>query len=382
MNIENIENIEKQNINRIFKSEEFTRQKIAQKASLYKKIIYLCRTISILSAISFILILCNILKIVAPNIILVVVILIGFPLSIAELLNLDIKRYEKKFKNNLKSQITPILMGKLSNIEKTNNAFNINDLKNSGLFTNEDSYDEDDAFIFNYKNKKAYISEGETFDYSSKGHQRYNIKRWLLIGFYTQKNLNHQTVIKPKTLGENTFKHLPLIIIGTFLMSFIVFWSGLYYIDLFKKADTYLTNPFQCIINIGFPIGFALAVLIVLLLPFILKEKPWIKKEGVTLEDFEFMKKFNVKSSNQIEVRYFLTPAFMQKFIKLQNTFKTKDIRCSFYKNKVIIAINVKEDLFEVANLNEPLISQKYIRKTVKQLNTIKKIILALDEDK
>ena len=75
-------------------------------------------------------------------------------------------------------------------------------------------------------------------------------------------------------------------------MSFIVFWSGLYYIDLLKKADTYLTNPFQCIINIGFPIGFALAVLIVLLLPFILKEKPWIKKEGVTLEDFEFMKKF------------------------------------------------------------------------------------------
>ena len=94
------------------------------------------------------------------------------------------------------------------------------------------------------------------------------------------------------------------------------------------------------------------------------------------------MKKFNIKSSNQIEVRYFLTPSFMQKFLKLQNAFKTKDIRCSFYNNKVIIAIHTKEDLFELASLNEPLISQKYIRKTIKQLNTIKKIINSLDEDK
>ena len=43
---------------------------------------------------------------------------------------------------------------------------------------------------------------------------------------------------------------------------------------------------------------------------------------------------------------------------------------------------SVKEDLFEVADLYEPLTTKKYIRKTIKQLNAIKKIILTLDEDK
>ena len=42
------------------------------------------------------------------------------------------------------------------------------------------------------------------------------------------------------------------------------------------------------------------------------------KMEKVALEDIEFSKEFSVRSSNQIEARYILTPDFMQKLLNLK----------------------------------------------------------------
>lgn len=371
----NIEITDKEAINKILNSKEPERQYLLKKINLGKNLrIIGITTLSSILFITFILGLQNAMGLGS--------FICSIPLVFIELYNLKMEWKKKEFTKNLKSNIIPILMKYLQGIEKTNNAFDVNDIESSGLFSNKVNYDEDDAFICNYKDKKAYISEGETFEYSSEDNRRCNIKRWLLIGFYTKKGLNHQTVIKTKTKFNNILRKLPIIILGTFFISFALFWSYLYYISLYENKSQYLSNTTQCIINLGFPIIFIAIAILFFCIMLIPKINNWIKKEKVTLEDAKLMKFFNIKSSNQFEARYFLTPSFIEKFLKVQDTFKTKDLRCSFYRNKVIIAIGIKEDFFEVANLNEPLISQKYIRKTLKQLNTIKKIIFALDEDK
>ena len=62
--------------------------------------------------------------------------------------------------------------------------------------------------------------------------------------------------------------------------------------------------------------------------------------EPVILEDPKFCRDYNVYSSDQTEARYLITPSFMERFRKLKVAFKTTDIACAFFKNKVIFALD------------------------------------------
>lgn len=78
------------------------------------------------------------------------------------------------------------------------------------------------------------------------------------------------------------------------------------------------------------------------------------KLEPVTLEDPKFCRDYNVYSSDQTEARYLITPSFMERFRKLKVAFKTTDIACAFFKNKVIFALDneglsgLSKNLFEI----------------------------------
>ena len=64
------------------------------------------------------------------------------------------------------------------------------------------------------------------------------------------------------------------------------------------------------------------------------------------LEDPEFEKKFVVYASDQIEARYILTPALMERLREFAE--KTKhEVHISFVLSCVFIAISLKENLFE-----------------------------------
>ena len=76
--------------------------------------------------------------------------------------------------------------------------------------------------------------------------------------------------------------------------------------------------------------------------------------EPVILEDSKFCRDYNVYSSDQTEARYLITPSFMERFRKLKVAFKTTDIACAFFKNKVIFALDneglsgLSKNLFEI----------------------------------
>lgn len=77
------------------------------------------------------------------------------------------------------------------------------------------------------------------------------------------------------------------------------------------------------------------------------------KFQEVKLEDTEFCKKYKVYSNNQVEARYVLTTAFIERFKNMKTAFKAKYIRAAFKDGKITIAIHAGRDLFAMANLNK-----------------------------
>ncbi len=117
------------------------------------------------------------------------------------------------------------------------------------------------------------------------------------------------------------------------------------------------------------------------------KNGNWIKPEffafeKVKLEDPVFEKIFNVYSTDQIEARYLLTTAFMERLITLTEIFKNNPIECSFYDDHLLITIQCK-NLFTPGPINK---SEDFIDDSkilLKSINTIFEIIdiLKLDQN-
>ena len=97
--------------------------------------------------------------------------------------------------------------------------------------------------------------------------------------------------------------------------------------------------------------------------------------ENVKLEDVVFEKHFEVYSTDQIEARYVLTTAFMERMLKLKEVFKGKQIQFSFFDNKVIIAIDTSKDMFEVSSLFHKIPDYKRACETFNQITAVFSII-------
>lgn len=86
------------------------------------------------------------------------------------------------------------------------------------------------------------------------------------------------------------------------------------------------------------------------------------KLDNVRLEDPRFEKMFEVYSSDQIEARYLLTPAFMERLLHLETLLigdkkerKRSSIQAAFYEKHLLLMIPTNQDRFEVRSINEPV---------------------------
>lgn len=70
--------------------------------------------------------------------------------------------------------------------------------------------------------------------------------------------------------------------------------------------------------------------------------------EQVKLEDMEFEKHYDVRSSNQIEARFLITTAFMKRMIAIKKSPNLKNITLSFENNNIYIAVHSTKDWFEI----------------------------------
>ena len=87
----------------------------------------------------------------------------------------------------------------------------------------------------------------------------------------------------------------------------------------------------------------------------------------VSLENPDFEKSFAVYSQDQIEARYLLTPALMEKILEFKNK-SAKNIQLSFVNSRLFVTLPYIIDLFEPKIFGE-IIGLENIREYYEDLN-------------
>ena len=101
----------------------------------------------------------------------------------------------------------------------------------------------------------------------------------------------------------------------------------------------------------------------------------------VNIEDIEFNKYFDVYSDDQIEARYLITTAFINRAVQLANHDIGKNITISFEYGNVNMAIESNKDWFE-ASILKPATDIENYRAIVLEIISVLKIIDSLKLEK
>lgn len=97
--------------------------------------------------------------------------------------------------------------------------------------------------------------------------------------------------------------------------------------------------------------------------------------QKVTLEDSVFEKEFEVFSHDQLEARYLLTTAFMERMLKVRQAYKSNKIQFSFFDNSLLIAIETSKNMFESTSIFRKTSDRKMIDETFEQFISVMSII-------
>ena len=277
----------------------------------------------------------------------------------------DYFEYNKEYKLFLKAQVLPYMLQQFGNIVWETRSLDdtvINKFKNSGLFADFNYLNTDDIFIGSFKNIDFEVVETILHDSSDRN---FCVFKGVILNYKINKINNTPTHVslKKSAIARNATKTAICIFVFSFvLLSFV-----------------------PVIISIDLKVGIGvLAMFILFMTPMVsvafgfLKRASKDKKnlcEKIILEDSKFNKKFDVYSSNQVEARYLVSPLFMEKFYNLKTVFGAKNIRCSFFDNNLMIAIETNKDLFEIGSLFKPVKDIESIERFYDEITTIYDLI-------
>lgn len=243
-------------------------------------------------------------------------------------------------------------------------------LRESLLFSEFNERKTDDCFTGEYKGVDVVVSEQE-LRYVSESKNNFRnvcVFRGILISFDFSKKFNGQMVVRSKgwfksiSLKRCLEECLYLFAWGILLFTAVTimywglpdFWEG-------QRA------------------GIALMLLMLFLLPIFIivflvitgKNQTKMFWKNVALEDVVFDKNWDVEATDQIEARYVLTPAFMERILEVKRRFKGNKIEFSFWKNKVLIAVHTNKDMFETTSLFTSALNYRKMQKVVAQFYSV-----------
>ena len=95
--------------------------------------------------------------------------------------------------------------------------------------------------------------------------------------------------------------------------------------------------------------------------------------EHVNLVYHSFTKDYTCLSTDQIEARYVMDPAVMQRFTTLAEVFDTDRISASFMGDEMVVVMRPIVNLFEVGSLRDP-VTVLTIERTLQQINALRQI--------
>ena len=237
-------------------------------------------------------------------------------------------------------------------------------LRESELFSVYNRRADDDIFEGKFKDVKFTISETNLTYVSGSGKNRTvrHVFDGVIINFDANKTIKNKTIIATK--NDTNIKNRS--------------WSFLSLITVLicLPIGIYMKDMEVCFYGVLGLISFIIAIY---------SEKINKNKEvlnEIKLEDPEFNKKYKAYSSDEVEGRYLITTAFMERFKNLQTAFGARGAKCSFYGESLMFAISTGKNLFEIGNLFTPLNSPKQLEVFFNELISILALIdyFKLDE--
>lgn len=230
------------------------------------------------------------------------------------------------------------------------------------MFNRRKSYD---SFKGTYKGVDFEIEESCLQYETGSGSRRttFDVFRGVIIKVPANKTVRGITIVATK--GDKNIRNRDV----TFgIVLFAIFLQCL-------RFASYETLPIAIVIGIAI-------VAIVFFVSKLFSRNSDVGLNEIKLEDPEFSKKYRVYSADQVEGRYLVTPAFMERFKNLQTAFGSKNAKCSFCGDSIIFAISTKKNLFEIGNLFHSLENPKQMTEFFNELSSILALIdyFKLDE--
>ena len=271
---------------------------------------------------------------------------------------------EKDLIMKMKANCFANILKAFGNIYWTNDKKVIDDfeLSASGLFVDYTDRTTDDEFYGEYNGVGFAVSEIQLFKKQYVGRNSDTlipVFKGVVLQFFCKNHTNKRTIVATKTdlTEKSNVWFLPLL-------SFLGFAQPI--------LTSLCKNDYSSAL---FFIGLALVVSLggMLLRAFSCSKED--KLDKVVLEDWEFNNDYNVYSTDQIQARYHLTPAFMEKFKNLQTVFGSKNARCAFYDDKIMFAIKTNKNLFEVCATGKSFENPAIFSNLFNEINVIYEII-------
>ncbi len=284
----------------------------------------------------------------------------------------EMKGINRKYKREIKEKFIPLFISSLKNLYWNSAPIKESLLKDSHLFRNFYSIKIYDNFLGIYGHTKFTVQEimlSDTSEDTTKA--RPNVFRGVVITINSSKKVKSKVLIYPKYRIFSVKGSSNIMI--EFLTTMLTSIAGTIFF-VYLLVYLFLTNILVFIIGL-FILYPVISAWYSWFISTYKKFKSRKRIETIKLEDVSFSKKFTVQSQDQIEARYLVTTAFMERLQNFQTIFGTKNIKCAFLDDKIMFAISTKKDFFELGDLFTPLTSSKYINKFYDEIISIYEMI-------
>ena len=234
------------------------------------------------------------------------------------------------------------------------------ELERSKLFENYNTRTSDDSFKGSYKGVNFSICETCLQQIEKRGKNKWpkNVFNGVIIKFDFNKSINAKTFVVSKEICGGIKMNIRLYL--GLCISFIL-----------------IQLPILIKIHSLTAVLSEISILAIVGLFFIRFAKPSYKKiaKQLKLEDPEFNKHYRAYSTDQVEGRYLITPAFMERFKHIQTAFGAKGAKCAFYDSHILFALSTNKNLFEIGGLFHSLNDPKQMEEFFNELTSIMRLI-------
>lgn len=239
-------------------------------------------------------------------------------------------------------------------------------INKSKMFIRASHIVEDDIIYGNYNGVNIKISDAKILEAGDRTsyHSPFELFKGIVVYFDFNKNIAQTTLIKPKIdflyLRKLNFHALPLLFS---ILGAIIFVENLKYTIETGNLDLGIL-----VAGLGFFLSFGYWFLY----ETVIEDYKHLKDlQKINVEDSRFSKKYQAYSYGQVEGRYLLSTAFIDRFFYISKIYKNNSIRCAFVDDKFIMIIPTKRNSFEVGNLFKPAMNLKDINLFFQQISAI-----------